>query len=63
MFGFYSVYRKKRKRTYECFIAMNTHRVHVSVWCMGLALTHTMHSRPGLPDLLALLPPSTVAAV
>lgn len=29
---------------------------------MGLALTQTMHSRPGLPDLLALLPPSTVAA-
>ena len=42
---------------------MNDHRVRAPVWCMGLALTHTMYSRPRLPDLLALLPPSTIAAV
>lgn len=65
---FHFACRKKRKRTYDYLIVTNDHRVHAPVWCTGLALIHrihsrTLHSRPGLPDLLVPLPPSTIAAV
>lgn len=39
---------KEDKRTYDYLIVMNNHRVHAPVWCVGLTLTHTMHSRPRL---------------
>lgn len=41
---------------------MSDHRVHVTVWCMKLTLTHSMHSRSGPSVLFTLLPPSTIAA-
>lgn len=62
-FSFCLQKEEEEKRTYDYLIVMNHHRVHAPVWCIGLAISHTMHSKPGLPDLLALLPRSTIVAV